>query len=80
MVVVVSDASVKNQVATSIAHIYVFNNPIIKTLYHVINITTTEAELFAIGCSINQAIQIMDIHCIIVIMNSIYAAKFFLIH
>jgi len=53
--IIVSDASIKNQVATSIAHIHVHNNPIIKTLYHEINVTSTEAELSAIRYGINQA-------------------------
>jgi len=73
--VVVSDTSIKNQVATLIAHIHIYNNPVIKTLYHVINVTFTEAELFAIRCSINQAIQMININCIIVIMDLIHAAK-----
>ena len=47
--------SIKNQVAISITHIYVYDNPVIKTLYHMINITSTEAELLAIRYSINQA-------------------------
>jgi len=51
--IVVSDTSIKNQVATSIAYIYVHNNPVIKTIHHAINITTTKAELFTIRCSIN---------------------------
>ena len=46
--IVVLDASIKNQVATSISHIYFFNKPVIKTLYKAINITTAKAELFAI--------------------------------
>jgi len=54
--------SIKNQVATSITHIYVSNNPVIKTLYHVVNVTSTEAKLFAIRCGINQATQIDDVH------------------
>jgi len=51
--IVVSDTSIKNQVATSIAYVYVHNNPVIKTIHHAINITTTKAELFTIRCSIN---------------------------
>ena len=51
--IVVSDMSIKNQVATSIAHIYIHNNPIIKTFHHAINITSTKAKLFAIRCGIN---------------------------
>jgi len=46
--IVVSDASIKNQVATSISHIHSFNKPVVKTLHKAINITTAEAELFAI--------------------------------
>jgi len=52
-VVVVLDASIKNNIATSIAHVYFFNNLLKKTLYHAINITSMEAELFAIRCGIN---------------------------
>jgi len=48
LIIVVSDASIKNHVATLISHIYSFNKPVIKTKYRAINITTTEAELFAI--------------------------------
>jgi len=52
-VIIVSDASIQNNVAISIAHVYSFNNPLKKTLHHTINITTMEAELFAIRCKIN---------------------------
>ena len=52
---VVSDASIKNQVATSIAHVHIHNKQDIKTIYHVVNVMTTEAELFAIRYGINQA-------------------------
>ena len=51
--VIVSDMSIKNQVATLIAYIYIYDNPVIKTLHHAINITFTEAKLFAIRCGIN---------------------------
>ena len=73
--VIVSDVSIKNQVATLIAHIHVHNNPIIKTLYHTINVTFTEAKLFTIRCDINQVTQSININCIIVIMDSIYITK-----
>ena len=53
MAVVVLDMSIKNQVATLIIHIHMHNNPIIKTIYYVINITSTKAELFVIRYSIN---------------------------
>jgi len=61
-VVIVSDASIKNQVATSIVHIHVCNSPVLKTIHHAINVTTTEAELFTIKCNINQAICLNNIH------------------
>jgi len=51
--IVMSDASIKNQIATSISHIYSFNKPIVKTLHRAINITTAKAKLFAIRCGIN---------------------------
>jgi len=53
IVVVVLDISIKNQVATLIVHIHMHNNSIIKTIHYVINITSTEAELFAIRYDIN---------------------------
>jgi len=53
--VITSDISIKNQVAISITHIHVYNNPVIKMLYHTINITSTKAKLFVIRCSLNQA-------------------------
>ena len=42
MAIVVSSVSIKNQVATSITHVYTHNNSIIKTLYHIINVTFTK--------------------------------------
>ena len=54
-ILVVTDASIKNNVVTSITHIHVCDKPIIKTLHYTVNVMTTEAELFAIRCGINQA-------------------------
>ena len=73
--IVILDASIKNKVAMSIAHIHVHNFPVVKTIYHNINITSTEAELFTIRCRLNQAIQLTNIEYIFVITNSIHAAK-----
>jgi len=50
---VVSDASIENHVVTSITHIHVHNKQVIKIIYQMVNITSTEAELFAIRCGIN---------------------------
>jgi len=53
MALVITDASIKNNIATSISHIHLANHPLIKTVYHAAFITSMEAELFTIGCGIN---------------------------
>jgi len=58
-----------------IAYVHTHDSSVIKTIYHAINITLTEAKLFTIRCSINQATQISKIDWIIIIMDSIYAVK-----
>ena len=73
--IVVTDASIKNNIATSISHMHIYNNSIAKTVYYVIYVTSTKAELFAIRCGINQASNHNGISKIIVITNSIHAAK-----
>ena len=50
---IILDAGVKNNVVISITHIHVCNRPIVKTIYHAVNITLNEAKLFTIRCSIN---------------------------
>lgn len=75
MTVIVSDMSIKNQVAILITYIYVHDKSIIKTLHHTINITSNETELFTIRCSINQAIQLDNINCIVIITDLIHMAK-----
>jgi len=72
---VVTDASVKNNVASSIVHVHIHNKPIIKTFHHASNITSTEAEFFVIRCGINQAIHLHGILKIIVVTDSIHVAK-----
>ena len=52
--IIASDVSIKNLVAISIVHIYTHDKPIIKTIHYAVNVTSTEAELFAIRCGINQ--------------------------
>ena len=44
-------------------------------IHHAINITLTEAKLFAIRCRINQAVQIKNFFYIIVITDTLYAAQ-----
>ena len=72
---VITDTSVKNNIAISISHIHIHNKPITKTLYHVVYVMSTEAKLFAIRCSINQATSYNEISKIIVITDSIHIAR-----
>ena len=72
---IIIDASIKNNIATSILHIHQANHPLIKTVYHAAFITSSEVELFAIRCSVNQACNKEDVSKIFVITNSIHAAK-----
>ena len=69
------DTSVKNNVAVPIAHIHVHNKPMVKTLHYTINVTSSEAEFFAIRCGIIQAVCSHEIFKIIIITNFIHAAK-----
>jgi len=73
--IIVSDASITNDVVTSILHMHTYNRPIIKTIHYAVHITSTETELFAIRCSINQALNLDNMSKVIVITNSIHAAR-----
>ena len=73
--IVVTDASIKNDVATSISHTHTHNNPIVKTVHHMVHITSTKAELFTMRCSINQASNHNNISKIIIVTDSIYVAR-----
>ena len=68
---IISNASVKKKVATSISHVQKDHNIIAKTIHHIMNITSTEVELFSIKCKINQAVQLPNVDQIIVIINAI---------
>jgi len=61
--------------ASSIAHVYIHNKLIIKVLHHAVNVTSTEAEFFAIRYSINQAAHLQYVFKIIVVTDSIYATR-----
>ena len=74
-VLVITDASVKNNIATSIAYIHIHDHLITKILYHAMNVTSSEAKLFVIRYSINQVINTNNILKIIVITNSLHSAK-----
>jgi len=73
--IIALDASIKNLVAMSIAHIHTYDKLIIKTIYHAVNVTSTEAELFAIRCGINQSSCLNNISKIIIITDSIHPVK-----
>ena len=73
--IITMDASIKNDVATSILHMHISNHPLIKILHHMTFVTSVEAELFAIRYSINQALSKENISKIIVFTNSIHVAK-----
>jgi len=72
---VVTDTSIKNNIATSVVHIHQANSPLIKTVYHTVFVTSSEAKLFAMRCGINQACNKNNISKIIVITNSIHSVK-----
>ena len=70
--VIISNASIKNSITTSVSYIHIYNSPVIKTIHHATNIISTKAELFAIRCGLNQAICLLNIKQIIVITNFIH--------
>ena len=72
---IIIDANIKNNITTFISHIHIRDKSITKTLHYAVNVMSTEAELFTIRCSINQAINFTGISKIIVITNSIHTAR-----
>ena len=72
---VIADASIKNDIATSVTHIHVANRPLVKTVHHASFVTTTEAELFALRCGVIQALSLRNISKIVVVTDSIHAAS-----
>jgi len=73
--IIITDASVKKDIATSISHVHIHNHPLTKMVHHAAYVTSTEVELFAIRCGINQACSKKDISKIVVITDSIHATK-----
>ena len=51
--IITMDTSIKNDIATFISHIHISNHPLTKTLHYTAFVTSSEAKLFAIRCSIN---------------------------
>jgi len=75
MAIIVTDASIKNDFATSVSHIHICNHPLIKTVHYMAFVTSTEAELFAMRCGISQVCSKENISKIIVVTDSIHVAK-----
>jgi len=73
--IVVSNASIKNNIATLVSHIHIRDQLLVKTVYHMAFVTSTEAELFVIRYSISQACSKENISKIIVVTDSIHMAK-----
>ena len=59
----------------SISHVHSVNCPLTKTAHHTLFVISTEVELFAIRCGINQACSIDNVSKIIIVTDSIYVAK-----
>ena len=72
---IITDASIKKDIATSILHVYIVNCLLTKIVYHALFVTSIEAELFAIRCGINQAHSNEIISKIIVVMDSIHTTR-----
>ena len=75
MAIVVTDTSIKNNIAISILHMHLVNHPLTKTVYHVVFIISMEAELFTIRYGINQACTKENVSKIVVVTDSIHVAK-----
>ena len=53
IVIIILDANIKDNVVILIVHIHSFNNPLKTMFYNAINITSTEAKIFALRYGIN---------------------------
>ena len=73
--IVITDNSIKNNITTFISHTHIHNKSVTKMLYHTVNVTSIEAELFAIKYGINQDTKSNDISKIIVITDLIHTVK-----
>ena len=58
-----------------ITHIHIHNRNVTKTIYYAVNVLSTEAELFAIKCGINQATNISGISKVVVITDLLHTTR-----
>ena len=73
--IIISNTSIRNNVTISILYIHSHDKLVIKMIHHVVNVTTTEAKLFAIRCGINQAVGIPNIKYIVIIIDFLHTTK-----
>ena len=75
-IIIVTDASTKHGIyAVSVAHGWQNKSLVFNLEYTAPNVTSSEAEIFAIRCGINKATTLEEINQIIVIMDSIQCAQ-----
>ena len=60
-VLIISDMSIKNKIATLISHIHRDQEIITKSIHYATNINFTKAELFTIRYEINHATHLYNI-------------------
>ena len=72
---VITNASIKDDITIFISHVHLANQPLIKMVHHAAFITNIEVELFTIRCGINQACIKENMSKIIIVTNSIHAVK-----
>ena len=72
---IILNASVKNNIAIWIPHIHRGQEIIVKSVHYAMKITFTKAKLFAIRCEINYTIHLQNVIYIIIITDSISVTK-----
>jgi len=60
-IIAIADTSIKNNITTAVSHVFSNCGKLSKKAHHVVNVTTTEAELFAIRSTINQSCQVSSL-------------------
>lgn len=74
-IIAIIDTSIRNNITISISHVFLNCGELSKKIYYVVNVTITEAKLFAIKCTINQSCQFANTNKIIIIMDTIHVVK-----
>ena len=74
MTLIITDASLRNNMTIVAAHVYE-NSNVQKVKYYAINVTTTEAKLFAIRYRIKRALNCNSFNHIIIVTDAIYAVE-----